>query len=225
MSQNKKPVEQENVIENINDNLTTASRKLVENKKTVMWICGIILVCGIFFCSWLWFFHSPRVKKGFDEYTKASTTATNDTVKAENLKKVADQYGFYDSGKLAALEAGESLFNVGKYEEAIAYLQKFNNSNSQLQAGAKSLIGDCYVNLKKYDDALSAYADAIKAADENPVIVPMILLKEVNIYREMKKPEKVLECLETIKKDYPDYQPTGPSIDALIARENALLGK
>ena len=82
------------------------------------------------------------------------------------------------------------------------------------------------MNLKKYDEAISAYQQAVRKADGNPQIVPRVLLKEANVYDEQKKYDKALECYTIIKKDYSDFRlGNGVDIDAYIARENARLGK
>ncbi|MDE6340498.1 MAG: tetratricopeptide repeat protein, partial [Muribaculaceae bacterium] len=141
-------------------------------------------------------------------------------------KEVADKYSGTDAGKLAALSAGEALYNTGNYEEAVKYLNKFSCKDAVLEANAMVLTGDCYVNLKKYDEALGAYSKAIRKADRNPQIVPRVLLKEANVYDAQQKYDKALDCYKEIKKDYPEFQlGNGVSIDAYIARENARLGK
>ena len=139
---------------------------------------------------------------------------------------MADQYGSTDAGNIAALSAAESYYNIGKYQEAINYLDKFETGDEVLGANALVLEGDCYVNLKKYDQALEYYQKAIRSANNNPQIVPRVLLKEANIYDEQKKYDKALECYTTIKEQYSDFQlGNGVEIDAYIEREKARLGK
>ena len=95
-----------------------------------------------------------------------------------------------------------------------------------LEANALVLEGDCYVNLKKYDDALKAYNKAVKAADKNPQIVPRVLMKEANVYDEQKAYDKALGCYEQIQKDYPQFVlGNGMTIEAYAERERARLGK
>ena len=88
------------------------------------------------------------------------------------------------------------------------------------------LTGDCYVNLKQYDKAISCYDKAISKADNNSQIVPRVLLKEANVYDAQKNYQKALECYQKIAKDFPQFQlGNGMTIDAYIERENARLGK
>ena len=138
---------------------------------------------------------------------------------------VANQYESDTAGKLAALNAGEILYNEGRYEEAAEYLRKFSCGDDVLEANALILTGDCYVNLEKYPEAIDYYQKAIRKANGNPQIVPRVLLKEANVYDAEQNYTKALECYQIIKDSYPGFQ-LGNSldIDAYIAREAARIG-
>ena len=89
-----------------------------------------------------------------------------------------------------------------------------------------TLQGDCYVNLKQYDKALSCFDKAVKKADGNPQIAPRVLLKEANVYDAQKKYADALKCYERIASDFPTFQlGNGMTVEAYIAREKARLGK
>ncbi|MDE5874695.1 MAG: tetratricopeptide repeat protein [Muribaculaceae bacterium] len=217
----------ENAIDKMNSQLTAAGDKIANNKKYIFWGVGAILIAGVFALSYIFIFRNPRLNDAYEAYNKVELNAMgNDSIAAEQYKAVADKYKGNDAGKLAALSAGETLYNLGKYQEAADYLKRFSSSDDVLEANALALTGDCYVNLKKYDEALSYFDKSIKKADKNPQIVPRVLLKEANVYDEQKKYDKALDCYTQIKNDYPDFMPgNGLDIDAYIARENARLGK
>ncbi len=95
-----------------------------------------------------------------------------------------------------------------------------------LEANAEILLGDCYVNLKKYDQALEAFTTAVRKGEGNPQIVPRALLKKAVVYDAQKKYADALECYNIIKRDFPKFQlGNGISIDAYIEREKARIGK
>lgn len=217
----------ETAIDKMNSQLTAAGDKIANNKKYIYWGVGAILVAAVFTLSYLFIYRNPRLNDAFEAYNKVELSgAANDSVAAAQYKAVADKYKGSDAGKLAALSAAESLYELGKYDEAVEYLKRFSSDDDVLEANALALTGDCYVNLKKYDDALSYFNKAVKKADRNPQIVPRVLLKEANVYDEQKKYDKALDCYTQIKNDYPEFMPgNGLDIDAYIARENARLGK
>lgn len=216
----------ESAIEKMNSQLTGAGAKIADNKSVITWVLVGILVAAALIFGYIHFYQKPKNEKAFTAYNKVEMASMgNDSVAAAQYKEVADKFGGA-AGNLAALSAAESFYNEGNYEEAVKYLKKFSSKDVVLDANALVLTGDCYVNLKNYDEALSAYQKAVRKADGNSQIVPRVLLKEANIYDEQKKYDKALECYNIIKKDFPEYHlGNGLDIDAYIAREKARLGK
>ena len=222
----KENEQNDSAIDKLNDNLTSASEKIANNKKIIFWVLGAIVVVAGFILSYFFIYRNPHLKGAAEAYNQVEINAMgNDSIAAAEYKKVADKYSHTPSGHLAALEAAENFYDEGKYKEALACLDKASISEDVLQANAEILKGDCYVNLKQYDKALDAFKKGISKGDKNEQIVPRALLKCANVYDEQKKYGEALKCYEEIKADYPDFQLGMASIDAYIAREKARLGK
>lgn len=232
-SENKQVNNQDpNAIENLNLHLTSAGERIAANKKAVWWTLGITLIIALIILSYIFFYRNPRVQNSWNAYNKVMLQVQkgelNDSTSAAAYQKVADEFGSTDAGSCAALSAAESYYDQGKYDLAIKYLEKFSTSEPVMEAQSRVLLGDCYVNkgANSYDKALEAYAKAISKADGNPQIVPIVLIKEANIFDAQKKYDKALECYQKIKIDFPEFQfGNGMSVDAYIAREKARLGK
>lgn len=227
MANNKNEQQEDSAIEKLNANLTGASERIAQNKKAVFLTVTIaVLIAAIVLC-YVFFFHNPKVDKAFEAYNQVEISAAgNDSVAAAEYKKVAEKHSGTNAGKIAALSAAESFYNTGKYKEAVECLDKFSSPEPVLEANALVLKGDCYVNLKKYDDALGCFDKAVKKAGTNQQIVPRVLLKKANIYDEQKKYDKALECYEKISKEYPAFEPgNGVTIEAYAEREKARLAK
>ena len=223
-SSNQTP-EQPDQLENINNRLTNLGRNIETNKKAMGIAMGAILVVACLTFAWLYLYKIPTNNKAMEAYNKVELSSMmNDSLSAAQYKKVADEYSSTAAGKLAALSSAETLYNSGKYDEAAKYRKKFSSSSKVLDANAQILLGDCYVNLKKYDDAISAFKTAEKKGKGNPQIAPRALLKQAVVYDEQKKFNDALNCYETIKKDYPEFSlGNGISIDSYIEREKARL--
>lgn len=219
--------QENNAIENINTHLTSAGERVANNKKIIYWCVGIVLVAAVFVGSYFWIYRNPGLNKSWADFNKVEQLAMgNDTIRAREYAKVADNYGRFDAGNVAALAAGEAYYNIGKYQEAVKYLDKFDTTDDVLAAQAKMLLGDSYVNLKKYDDALSAYHACVRTAAGNPQIVPVALWKEANVYDAQKNWQKALDCYVQIRDEFPRFQlGNGMQIEAYVAREEARLGK
>ena len=72
-------------------------------------------------------------------------------------------------------------------------------------AAAKSLEGDCYVNLDKLGEALGCYDEAIDLSDENPLYTPYFMMKKATVMREQKDYSGEAAMYRAIIKDYPQY--------------------
>lgn len=218
--------EDPSTLDNLNNGLTNVGRQIFVNKSAIYVAFGALLVVAAATLCYIYFFRNPKNDRAWDAYNKVEMTATNDSVAAKEYKKVADEFGSTDAGKVAALSAAQAYYSIGDYKTAAEYLQKFKTKDEVLEANAKVLLGDCYVNLKKYDDAIAAYNEAVRKAGGNPQIVPRVLLKEANVYDEQKKYGDAEKCYQTIKSDFPEFQlGNGVSIDAYIEREQARQGK
>lgn len=231
-SENRKDQEQDqNAIESLNSHLTSAGEKVAQNKKIVFWTIGVIAVVAAFVLSYLFIYRNPRLEDSWAAYNKVMLQQVkgeiNDSTSAVQYQKVADNFSGTPAGAVAALAAAEAFYDQGNYDAAIKYLEKFNVSEPVLEAQSKVLLGDCYVNKgdKFYAKALEAYQAAIKTSDNNPQIVPVVLVKEANIYDAQKNYAKALECYEQIKTGYPKFNLGSMTIDGYIAREQARLGK
>ena len=225
MASKKHNQEEEMAIDRMHSHLTNAGSTIAANKKWIFVAIGIILVVAAFTLSYLFIYKNPHMNKAFEELNAVETTATNDSIAAEQYKLVADRYNGETVGKLGALYAGEILYDRGEYEEAAQYLKRFSSDDPILEANALVLTGDCFVNLNNYEEALTYYQKAIRKAKGNSQIVPRVLLKEANIYDAQGNYAKALECYTVIQQNFPKFQlGNGIDIEAYIARENARLG-
>lgn len=227
MATNNQQPKEENSIETLNSHLTSAGDRIANNKKYIYMTVGIITLAAAFVLGYLFIYRNPHTNAAWEAYNAVEQAAMgNDSIAAAQYKNVADKYSSTDAGNIAYLNAAESLYNLKKYNEAADCIKKFSSKDEVLEANALALLGDCYVNLKKYDDALAAFQKSVRASNSNPQIAPRVLLKEAVVYIELKKYDKALECYETIKKDFPQFQlGNGISIDTYIAREKARAGK
>ena len=226
MASNKQNDQNENAIDKLNSNLSSASEKIANNKKIIYWVLGAIVVIAGFILSYFFIYRNPHLKGAAEAYNQVEITAMgNDSIAAAEYKKVADKYPHTPSGHLAALEAAENFYDQGKYKEALDCLDKAKIGEDILEANVIILKGDCYVNLKQYDKAIESFKEAVKKGDKNEQIVPRALLKCATVYDEQKKYGEALKCYETIQKDFPTFQLGNAPIDAYIAREKARMGK
>ena len=171
------------------------------NKKVIIWSLVVAAVCVVAVLVYLLVAQAGSRKA--DELIAKADAAQNDSIALTLYAQAAD--AGYKSGNRAKAEMGIRLYRDGKYQEALEYLDDCSLDDEIAEAGVETLKGDCYVNLDQLDKAISAYKDAISDADENPEIVPFVLIKMANIYRSQGNYEAEAKAYKEIIDEYPSY--------------------
>ena len=122
--------------------------------------------------------------------------------------------------------AAIGLYNDGKYDEAIKYLKDYSAGDAIIGPAALSLLGDCYVNTDKLDDAIAAYKKAISKSGDNEYYTPLFMVKLAHIYHEQKKYADEADIYQQIVDKYPAYlQNSYFNIEKDLERAKQLAGK
>lgn len=193
---------------NAGDNIIAKAKA---NKKLIVGLSiglGACLVGGL-----IWFFVA---RSGSNKAAEAAATADMAYIKARNTPgEDADSVALplylkaaamgYDSGNRARIMAGAIYYKQGKYEEALKQFDDASLDGELTEPGIYIARGNCYANLKKYDEALDCFRKAESKADGNVAIAPYALVKQANIYNIQKKYKEEADCYETILNDYPEY--------------------
>jgi TolA-binding protein len=123
----------------------------------------------------------------------------------EGLLSVADNFGSTKAGKLANLYAGIALMNQSKFKEAIERLDNFSSSDEVVQGKAYALIGDCYMETKATQDAITYYKKAVDFKP-NKFATPGYMMKLATAYTEAKDNKGALDVYASIIDQYPASQ-------------------
>lgn len=123
------------------------------------------------------------------------------------------------AARKASYMAGRALMDKGQFEEAIPYLKDANFDDMMVGPLAKCLLGDCYAELERYDEAAKAY---MKAADKNKndFTTPYALRKAARAFEKSGDWAKASNAYKRIKAEYPDTE-FAQYIEKYIARAEA----
>lgn len=206
MANNKPSEEIRTSIDEVNDTLTGIGEKVQSNPKTVVWSCVAVAAVVAVILIYIYGIRQPGVEAANNAIGQADIELMigNDSIALAKYQQVAADHG-YAAGNLANLNAAILLYKNGKYEEAINYLKDYSSTESIIGASAKSLEGDCYVNLQKYPEAVECFKKAASISDNNPHYTPLFLLKEATVLREMKDYKAEAAVYEEILSEYPNY--------------------
>ena len=193
-------------IDELNESLSTFEQKVENNKKYIYCIAGGIVVLALIILGYVYGIHNPNMENAKAEIAKADMDLSlgKDSVALQEYLAVAANYS-NDPANRASLNAAIILYKEGKYEEAAANIKNFDAEGTIVGPASQSLLGDCYVNLKKYDEAISAFDKAVSLSADNALYTPLFLLKKATVLRELKNFKGEAEIYQTIKEKYPEF--------------------
>lgn len=216
-------VKQDEQLQEVNEALTGAGKWIEDNSNLISWIvCGIaVVVMGIIAINN--YVIKPKALEASNENAKAvvyfmagdfDKALNGDDAECIGFEAIADEYGHFQQGKLAALYAGICYFEKGEYEEAAKYLKKFDADDVNIDPAARQLLGDAYVELGEYGKAAKAFEAAAESGNE--IIAPMSLKKAGLVYLKEEDKAKALKAFKAIKENYPTSS-EAQDIDKYIA--------
>ena len=121
---------------------------------------------------------------------------------------VASDYSSTDAGNLANLYAGLCYANLGKWTEAVTYLEKFSTKgDAMVSPTATAALANAYAQTGNVDKAISTLKKAAdmadsKADDVNNSISPTFLLQAGKLLESQNKKDEALKLYQDIKKKY-----------------------
>lgn len=203
---------------------------VAKNQKIIIGIVGAVALFTVGYLVYQKFIAEPKQTDAANEMFVAQQNfqLATDGVASDSLYKlslngsegkfgflkIADEYSGTDAGNLANYYAGMAYLNIGKYTEAIDFLNKFKSEDIVLGALAKGAIGDAYSQNNQPKEALENYLKAVDA-NKNDFTTPRFLLKAGKTALALGKKEDALKYFTDIKDNY-DGAPEAASIDALI---------
>lgn len=226
MAKNNNQEEAKNSIDNLNDNLTKVEQRVQNNQKTIMWTIVALSIVIILVLGYIYFIRRPAQEKAQQAIGKADVAlitamSMGDSAMVDSAVNLYSKIA--DKENRGYLMIAMQQYEKGKYKEALENLKKYDIQDNIVGAGAQTLEGDCYVNMNNLKEALSCYDRAIKTADKNPTIVPVILLKKATVLNAMKDYKAEAEVYRAILKDYSNFlnNPQGKSVDIQLYLDNA----
>ena len=209
-----------NVKENQNvETLNSKEAFFLKYKKAIVYavIALIVIIAGIILYKN--YVKTPRENKASTELAKGQELFANQmyekALKGDSTKK---------AGNIANLYAGLCYANMGKWQEAANFIEKYSGANDMLiSPAAMSALGDAYANLNQLDKAVSSFKKAAKMADSqaegnvNFSLSPIFLMKAARILESQKKNDEALKIYQDIKAKYVN-SPIYSEIDKYIER-------
>lgn len=219
---------QENGFEQVERIALQSESFLEKNLKVIIGSVGaiLLLVCG-------WYGYTKLIKEPRNEKASAALMYAEDRflnqqdslalagsgLTEKGLDAIINEYSGTDAANLAHAYKGIALYDAGQYEEAIAALKAFDSKDAYVAPSVVRLIGDCYAQLEKYQEAADAYEQAAKMAS-NEAITPGALIKAGHVYEKLGQSDKALALYNEVKEKY-GSTPEGLNVEVEIVRASS----
>ncbi|MBX9187696.1 tetratricopeptide repeat protein [Bacteroides sp. K03] len=195
---------------NVEDALTQSEAFLIKNKKAIIGgvVAVIIIVAG--FIMYKHLYAEPREEKAqaalfkgqeLFEQDNFEQALNGDSIGYTGFLKVASDFSGTKAANLAKAYAGICYAHMGKYDEAIKYLNDFDGTDQMVGPAVLAAAGNCYAQLDQLDKAVSSLLKAADKADSN-TLSPIYLLQAGEILVKQGKAEEAIKAYTTIKDKY-----------------------
>lgn len=226
-----KETHKEETIVNVEEVYSKTEKFLDENQKPIYVVIGVIVAAVAIYFGYTKFYLAPQQEEAQTQMFMAERYFERDSFRLAlegdanypGFLEVADDYGMTKAGNLANYYAGICYLQLGAYEDAIEYLDKFDADDKLISQVAEGAIGDAYMELGDYDEALSHYTEAA-SDDANDLTSPIYLMKAGLAAEKAENYDKAVSLYSKIEKEYPESQ-EAKSAPKYIARANTLAKK
>lgn len=207
--------------------LDTIKLKFNSSKKfkLVTYCVGGSILAVLLFFTYRQFIWKPGNEKSKDGYWVAQNYIAKDST--DKAIDVLIPFVKKNDGKIGG-EMGQYLLATqymkkGEFKKALTNLEGVSINDTYISVLSIGLQGDCYSELKNYNQALELYMEAADA-DDNDFTAPMYLFKAGGCADQLDKFDKSLEIYTRIKDDYPTFA-NNKTIDKYIARASSYKAK
>ena len=217
-----KPTDQELRQQNIAEAVSKSELFFQKYGKIIYGCVAAILLIALAILAYNRFILQPQKEKAQAAmYVAEQRFAAGDFELALNgddndlgFEEIIDTYGV-KGGKSVYMYAGACALQTGDFDKAIKYFKKYAGEDKILLARAQAGIGDAYVGLEDYKNALAAYEKAAGTIDN--MFAAGYLLKAGQVAEELGDKDKALAFYNKIKDQYPQSAEAS-DIDKYITR-------
>jgi tetratricopeptide (TPR) repeat protein len=211
---------QSNQTDGLNDELInvtevkeTATEFIAKNQKMILSILtGLLLIVGGYL-AYKFLYKMPRETEAVTAMYQAEKQFARDSFaaalnnpggNAEGFADIAESFSGTNAGNTAKLYAGICNLNIGKFQEAIDFLESYS-PNDEITPGVKyGSLGDAYSELGDFEKAMSNYG---KAGDQDNEFSSPLYLNKLGLLQFSKKDmEGSLATFKKILDKYPTSQ-------------------
>ncbi len=147
---------------------------------------------------------STAISKGqaYFEQGLFNEALNGDSTGFKGFAALANEYSSTKAGNLANLYAGLCNAQLGKWEDAVKFLEEYDGAKDQMiSPAAEGALGNAYAHLNQLDKAVSHLKKAAEKADNNS-LSPTFLIQAGEILESQGKKDEALKLYQEVKEKY-----------------------
>lgn len=211
MAKKNKIEETHTAVDNVDATLGKAEQYIENNLSKVLIGLGAVIV--VILAYWLYETQvvAPNEETAQHEIYKAQLALEGDSLRLAlngnfnqmGFLEVADEYSGTKAGNLANYYAGFCYLQLGEFENAIEYLDKFSSNDGTFNVLALQGIGDAFHELNQPKEAFDYYAKAANAEGNN-FVTPIALKKAAQTAEMLEKWNDAIKFYTRLMTEYPN---------------------
>jgi len=214
MAKRRNKKENEDQLVDIVDVKDNAQNYLEDNKTKILGIIGLLFLLVVGFLVYKYMFQQPKEQNAKAAIYKAEQQFQRDSFALalenpgggfEGFLDIIDSYSGTETANAAKLYAGISYLNLGRYDDAIEYLNAHSASGTYSPIIKNGNLGDAYSEKGEMDKAISFYKKAANAGSDD-LLSPYYLYKLGLLAKSTGNKDQALTALKKIKSDYPNSE-------------------
>ena len=195
---------------NVDEALSTSEAFLIKNKNVLLGAVVALVVIVGGFLGYKHFISEPNELKASEAIFKGEqyfgadnfeVALKGDSLGYAGFVKLADEFSGTDAGNLANAYAGLCYAQLGKYEDAIKYLDKFSAKDQLVSPAILGTIGNCYAEMGQLDKAAGTLLKAADKADSQ-ALSPIYLIQAGQLFEKLGKNSEAVKAYTLVKEKY-----------------------
>ncbi len=183
---------------------------IIKYKNKFLTVVGAIVIVVVGILGYQKFISEPNEKKAAEalfqgeQYFNADNfeaALKGDSLGYAGFLTVADKFSGTEAGNLANAYAGICYAQLGQYEEAIKFLDKFSADDQLVSPALMGTMGNCYAQLGQFEKAAATLMKAADKADSH-ALSPVYLIQAGQIYEKLGKNSEAIKAYKTVKEKY-----------------------
>lgn len=231
MAKNQKPTAKHEKHVSVAEVVEKTEDFVTKHQKPLIIGVGVIVLLVLAFFAYKKLYSEPRNEEALSQMYMAERQFQIDSFRLAlegepgsyyGFTQIIENFGSTDAGNLARYYAGVCQLHLGRFDEAIKLLKSYSSSDELVQARAYAAIGDAYVELENYNEALSYFTKAANHKEND--FAAGYLMKAATVYEHLSRYDEAVKAYESIKEKYPNTL-EAQQVEKEIVRANILSGK